>query len=76
MERVVRLYQLGVTLQCVPSVVFLNHAGRQENGELLAEMVRQAAPKDVQVYVTPLFPFIGAHTGPNMFSICLWGKAR
>lgn len=31
---------------------------------------------DTQVLLTPLSPFIGAHTGPDMLSVCFWGKAR
>lgn len=76
MERLVKLFREGSDFQGVPPVVFLNQAGCREDGALLADMVREAAPSDIQVYVTPLSPFIGAHTGPGMLSVCFWGKCR
>lgn len=76
MERLVKLFRDGSDFQGVPPVVFLNQAGCKEDGALLADMVRQAAPPDVRVFVTPLSPFTGAHTGPDMLSVCFWGKNR
>lgn len=76
MERLVRLFRENSDFQGVPPVVFLNQAGCREDGALLADMVREAAAPDVQVFVTPLSPFIGAHTGPGMLSVCFWGKGR
>lgn len=76
MERLVKLFQDNSDFQDVPPVVLLNHAGCPKDGALLADMVREAAPPDVQVFVTPLSPFIGAHTGPGMLSVCFWGKSR
>lgn len=76
MERLVSLFRDNSDFQDVQPVVLLNHAGCQKDGTLLADMVRETAPPDVQVFVTPLSPFIGAHTGPGMLSVCFWGDLR
>ena len=76
MERLVKLFRDSSDFQGVPPAVFLNQAGCKEDGVLLADMLRRAAPPDIQVYVTPLSPFIGAHTGPGMLSVCFWGNRR
>lgn len=76
MERLVKLFRDSSDFQGVPPAVFLNQAGCKEDGVLLANLVRETAPPNVQVFVTPLSPFIGAHTGPDMLSVCFWGKRR
>lgn len=76
MKRLVELFRIGSDFQGVLPVVFINYAGCREDGELLADMVREVAPLDVRVFVTPLSPLIGAHTGPGMLSVCFWGKRR
>lgn len=76
MERLAELFRTGADFQGVPPVVLLNYAGCQEDGVHLADMVREAAPSNVQIFVTPLSPYIGAHTGPDMLSVCFWGKGR
>lgn len=76
MERLAELFRAGFDFQGVLPVVLLNYAGCREDGELLADMVSEAAPSDVRVYLTPLSPYTGAHTGPGMLSVCFWGKCR
>lgn len=77
MERLVELFRIGADFhQGVLPAVFVNYAGCREDGEHLANLIRAAAPPDIQAFVTPLSPFIGAHTGPGMLSICFWGKKR
>lgn len=76
MERLAAIFRIGNDFQSVPPVVFINYAGCREDGELLADLVRETASPNVQVFVTPLSPFIGAHTGPDMLSVCFWGKRR
>lgn len=76
MERLAEIFRIGNDFQSVPLVVFINYAGCRKDGELLADLVRETAPPNVQVFVTPLSPFIGAHTGPDMLSVCFWGKRR
>lgn len=76
MRRLVELFRIGSDFHGVLPVVFINYAGCREDGELLADMVREVAPPDVRVFLTPLSPFIGAHTGPGMLSVCFWGKRR
>lgn len=76
MERLAEIFRIGSNFQSVPLVVFINYAGCRKDGELLADLVRETAPPNVQVFVTPLSPFIGAHTGPDMLSVCFWGKRR
>lgn len=75
-ERLAEIFRIGNDFQNVPLVVFINYAGCRKDGELLADLVRETAPPNVQVFVTPLSPFIGAHTGPDMLSVCFWGKRR
>ena len=76
MMRLVELFQAGSGFQGVLPAVLINYAGCREDGEFLADMVREAAPSDAQVFLTPLSPYIGAHTGPGMLSVCFWGKNR
>ncbi len=76
MERLVEIFQDVSDFHDVPPAVFINHAGCPDDGALLANMVQAIVPPDVQVYITPLSPFIGAHTGPDMLSLCFWGRGR
>lgn len=76
MKRLVELFRISSDFQGVLPVVFINYAGCREDGELLADMIREAAPSDVRVFITPLSPYTGAHTGPGMLSVCFWGKRR
>lgn len=78
MERLTGIFQSDFDLDFkdVLPVIFLNQAGCREDGELLANMVREAAPVGAQIFVTPLSPFTGAHTGPGMLSVCFWGRCR
>lgn len=76
MRRLVELFRGASDFQGVLPAVLINYAGCREDGELLAHMVREATPSDVQVLLTPLSPYIGAHTGPGMLSVCFWGKGR
>lgn len=76
MKRLVELFRSGSEFQGVLPVVLINYAGCREDGELLANMVREAASSDIRVFITPLSPYTGAHTGPGMLSVCFWGKRR
>lgn len=76
MKRLVELFCSGSEFQGVLPVVLINYAGCREDGELLANMVREAASSDIRVFITPLSPYTGAHTGPGMLSVCFWGKRR
>lgn len=76
MEWLAGLFRTGSNFQGVLPVVFINYAGCREEGELLANMVREAAPPGTRVFITPLSPFTGAHTGPGMLSVCFWGEKR
>ena len=55
------------------NIVYICDADTPELAELLEEKVKEEAP-DVIVRRTMLSPIIGAHTGPGMLAVILFGK--
>lgn len=57
-------------------IILISHAGCPEQGQELLEMVRAEAPDGARLYLVPLSPIIGAHTGPHMMAVCHLGTSR
>jgi len=75
-DRLVELYKDNAAAGDWLSTVFVNHAGCRSDGEALVEELRKAAPAGTEFVLVALSPIIGAHTGPNMLSVCHFGRAR
>ncbi len=76
MDRLVELYRENAEAGEWVSTVFVNQAGCPEDGAALVEELRKAAPAGTEFVLVALSPIIGAHTGPNMLSVCHFGKPR
>lgn len=74
--RLVQLYQAAQGFDGTVPFVFVGHAGAPEDGTYLAEQIQAVSPAGTQVILTELSPIIGAHTGPDMLSVCHFGKGR
>lgn len=56
-------------------VVAIGDADCPEDGDMLADMIRDECP-NVRVLRSTIGPTIGSHVGPGMVSCCYWGKDR
>ena len=56
-------------------MVVIGHGDDIEAAEQLKESVLSAHP-DAEVFIVPIGPIIGAHTGPGMLAIIYWGDNR
>jgi len=74
MDRLVELYKEHAAAGDWTSAVFVNHAGCRSDGEALVEELRKAAPAGTEFVLVALSPIIGAHTGPDMLSVCHFGN--
>lgn len=55
--------------------VFVGHSDCPEVAEELAWRIRGEYP-DADVYIAPIGPVIGSHTGPGMLGLVFWGTKR
>lgn len=75
-DRLVELYQEYMDFGEAEKLVFINHAGCPDEAEELAQAVRAVSPQGVEVMVVGLSPIMGVHVGPDMVSLCHFGKKR
>ena len=50
-------------------------AHRRISSQELAEQVKTLYP-DTEIYIAPIGPIIGSHTGPGMLALIFWGTER
>lgn len=55
--------------------VFVGHGGCPQRAEQLAEQIRAELP-GVKIWIAPVGPVIGAHTGPGILGLIFWGNTR
>ena len=48
---------------------------RLDRAQELAEQVKTLYP-DTEIYIAPIGPIIGSHTGPGMLALIFWGTER
>ena len=46
-----------------------------DRAQELAEQVKTLYP-DTEIYIAPIGPIIGSHTGPGMLALIFWGTER
>lgn len=56
-------------------LVVVGHGDCPDRAQALAERVREEFPK-AEVFIAPIGPVIGAHTGPGMLALIFWGTER
>lgn len=56
-------------------LVVIGHGDDPERAEELKNAVLKAFP-EAEVYIAPIGPVIGAHTGPGMLALIFWGTER
>lgn len=76
MQGLTRAYQKALGFGQAAHTVFVSHAGAPEAGAQLCDMLREVSPADTEVLLMPLSPIIGAHTGPDMLTVCHFGLHR
>ena len=57
------------------NLVVIGHGDDPIAAELLKNEVFSIHPS-AQVYIAPIDPIIGAHTGPGMLALIYWGDNR
>lgn len=59
----------------VSTTVVIGHGDCMDRAQLLKTLVLEKFP-DAQIYIAPIGPVIGAHTGPDMLALVYWGSNR
>ena len=74
---------MGTLLQIKPmlhvsmegKLIVVGHGDCIDRAQELAEQVKTLYP-DTEIYIAPIGPIIGSHTGPGMLALIFWGTER
>ena len=56
-------------------LIVVGHGDCIDRAQELAEQVKTLYP-DTEIYIAPIGPIIGSHTGPGMLALIFWGTER
>lgn len=56
-------------------LIVIGHGDCMDRAQALSLQVRQCYP-DADIFIAPIGPIIGAHTGPGMLALIYWGYKR
>jgi DegV family protein with EDD domain len=68
-----RMKNSGIDLE--NQTIFIGHGDDIESAQKLAEMIRGEVQVK-EIFIMPIGPVVGAHTGPGMLSIFFFGQTR